>query len=477
MKIEQELKLKQTQKLVMTPELRQAIALLQMSTVQLMDYMQEELINNPVLEWEEDDQGKSEENAENKEKENENEEKNEEEFQWEYYFQENFMEDKAQAPMSEAQSASTVLENTCFKEESALDQLCSQIRMALKKEDQTLAEYLVGCLDSNGYLRMELEDISNTLSVSLKRVKEVLKALQESLEPAGIGARNLRECLSIQLRRRGDYSELVEKLVKYYLPAVADGRYQYLADKLEVSYDELLEAVEYIKSLNPKPGNLWGTITDTRYITPDVIVEKVEGDYVISIPESLYPGIRINPYYRNLLKERRDDASTYVKKCLDRALWLMKSIEQRRLTLYRVSEFVVKEQREFLEHGLKHLKPLTLKNVAEALELHESTVSRATSNKYMQTPRGLFPFKFFFSSSLPGEKGQNYSSTSIKTYLKELIQQEPREKPYSDSDLAHKLKEKGIDISRRTVAKYREEIGILSSQKRKQTSSEKEAIM
>ncbi len=467
MKLEQNLDIKQAQKLVMTPELKQAIALLQMPAVQLLEFLQEEMINNPVLEWEED--------KENSGEYDEKVETGEEEFPWEYYFSENNYEENT-GVASDGYSTSHVLENTYSNEESLLDELCSQVRMLFARKDHSLGEYLIGCLDADGYLRLELQEIAYALKVPKRRIKEVLKLIQDYLEPPGIGARSLKECLLIQMRRNMDYPELVEELLNNYLPAVADGRYSYLSGQLDVSLEKIFEAVDYIKTLNPRPGNLWGSLLDVRFINPDVIVEKVEGEYVIHIPENSSPYIKINPYYRSLLHDNKSEGSVYIKKCLDRAMWLLKSIEQRRITLYRVSEIIVNEQQGFLEHGLKYLSPLTLKKVAASLEMHESTVSRATSNKYMQTPLGLFPFKFFFTSSLQGEDGQNYSSTSIKSYIKELISQESPEKPYSDSKLAGLLNQEGIEISRRTVAKYREELYIPSSQKRKQKSRKEVTI-
>ncbi len=460
------LRLEQAQKLIMTPELRQAIALLQMSSLQLIEYVQDELTSNPVLEWEEGEEEKKEESSEKEETETQTKE---EEFPWEEYFQENFYEASSMASPQKEESSNYSLENFCRREETFFDALFLQLRVLLEEQEQPLAEFLIGCLDANGYLRMKVDEIAHTLEVPAEQVEKVLEVMQHNLEPAGIGARDLRECLLLQLKRCVYYPPLAEFLVQDYLPAVADGRFSYLAEKFNVSLDELMEAVEFIKSLNPKPGSLLGPVSDTRYIVPDVLVEKVEGEYVITINDNVSPHLKINPYYRSLLQRQEGETTTFVKKCLERALWLVKSIEQRRLTLYRVTEYIVKVQTDFLERGLKHLQPLTLKEVAEALEMHESTVSRATANKYLQTPRGVFPFKFFFSTRVPGENGQGYSSTSIKTYLEEIINEEPSHRPHSDNKLAALLQDKGINISRRTVAKYREEMMIPASHKRRRS--------
>jgi len=464
MQVEHHIKLEQSQKLIMTTELRQAIALLQMSTHQLLDYVQEELTSNPVLEWEEEAEKKEEDGEKSSEKEQETKE---EEFPWEEYFQENYYESFTFRRQEESENTNP-LENLCRNEEPLSESLFSQARMILDTEDHPLVEFIIGCIDANGYLCMEVEEIASALNIPTHRVERVLDTVKCQLEPAGIGARDLKECLLLQLERREDYPVLAETLIRDHLPAVADGRFKHLAEKLSISMSEFMEAVEYIKTLNPKPGNLLGNADDIRYIVPDVIVEKVEGDYVVIVNDSVSPNLRVNPYYRSLMHRKDGEATTFVKKCLDRALWLMKSIEQRRLTLYRVSEHIVRKQKGFLDYGLKHLTPLTLKEVADVLDIHESTVSRATSHKYLQTPRGVFPFKFFFSSRIESSSGEIHSSTGIKTHLKEIIEQESPHKPYSDSKITNLLKERGIDISRRTVAKYREELLIPGSHKRKQ---------
>ena len=229
------------------------------------------------------------------------------------------------------------------------------------------------------------------------------------------------------------------------------------------------ETADYIRTLNPKPGSAFGGALQTRYVVPDIHVEKVENRYVVLLNDSLSPRLRISSYYQQLFKSRATDEelSLYIKNNLDKASWLLRSIEQRRLTIYRVAQQIVEIQQPFLDYGIRELKPLTLKDVAGAIGVHESTVSRASANKYMQTPRGLFPLKYFFSSSLSGEDGENYSSHSIKSYLQELIEDEDPQDPFSDRQLTDFLVEKGVTISRRTVAKYREELSIPASHRRR----------
>ncbi|MDZ4133389.1 MAG: RNA polymerase factor sigma-54, partial [Dethiobacteria bacterium] len=248
-------------------------------------------------------------------------------------------------------------------------------------------------------------------------------------------------------------------------------RNRYIATGLNCTEQAVQEAIEYIRTLNPKPGSVFSEGDETRYIVPDVIVEIVDDQYVVMGNDSRIPQLTISPFYQQMLKNSSTDEqlTTFVKNKIEKAFWLIRSIEQRRLTLYKVSQQIVDIQRPFLDHGIKRLKPLTLKEVALNVGVHESTVSRATANKYIQTPRGLFSLKFFFSSGLSGTGGDDYSSHSIKSYIRELVDAEDSDKPLSDQHLAELLQERGINISRRTVAKYREEISIPASYKRRQS--------
>ena len=291
--------------------------------------------------------------------------------------------------------------------------------------------------------------------------------LIQSFDPSGIGARTLEECLLLQLRERQDVPPAVELVIKGYLAEVAEGKYREIAGKLGINTKCLQDALDYIRTLNPKPGSYLGGAGDVRYVYPDIIVQKVEGEYVIIINDNV-PQLFINPYYHNLLRQGKEEQiSDFLKKRLESALWLIKSIEQRRLTLYRVTEQIVKIQEPFLEKGIHNLKPLTLKDIAQKLDIHESTVSRATTGKYVQTPRGLYPLKFFFSSGIDGLRGETYSVLSIKEHLKELVEKEDCNAPYSDQKIADQLQKHGIKVSRRTIAKYRKEMNIPASSRRR----------
>ena len=464
MKMRQDLELKQTQKMIMTPELRQAINILRMSSVELCEYLQEEILNNPVLELEEETIENEEVVPAEKDRENK------EDFPWEHDGEENVFEIDSYVNKG-GEDASYTLENLPSQEETFLSDLLLQVRVLFDEEEQLMAEYLVECLDTNGYLRQDLLDIASQLNVPLAKIEEVLDVIHNFVEPAGIGARNLQECLLLQIKRKDKVPQLAQTLIMEYLPDIAAGKWQDIAEKLSIESEEIRETVNYISRLNPRPGNLSEFYANSDYIIPDVIVRKIGDKYVVIVPEEVSPYLRINPYYNQFLagagKAEDKEVSSFVKDKMNRAMWLIKSIEQRRLTLYRVAECIVEKQRGFLEKGVSHMEPLTLKEVAQELSLHESTVSRTVLNKYMQTPSGIYPLKYFFTSKIKSKKkGDSFSAASIKSYLQELLQNEPVENPYSDSMLTKILQEKGVDISRRTVTKYRKELLIPSSRAR-----------
>ncbi|RJX29456.1 MAG: RNA polymerase sigma-54 factor [Dethiobacter sp.] len=460
-----ELKIEQSQKIVMTLELQQAIALLQLSALELLDYIQEEVINNPVLEIQE-----KEENDFETEKTSDNNPSNPPEngsFEWEEYFNEFepfYSRDKIEFHKSTAASS---LDYFACQEKNLQEHLTFQLKMSLVSGKKYLiGEYLIGNLDSNGYLQGEVTEHARFLGVD---DAEILKALEliQTFEPCGVGARTLQECLLLQLREHKDVHSFAKAVIEGYLPELARGRYREIAHKLGISMKELQEAVDFIRTLNPKPGAYLSGAGDVRYIIPDVIVEKVEGEYVIIINDNI-PHLFINPFYQNLVRcGCEESVNSFIKKRLDSALWLLRSIEQRRLTLYKVTEQIIKIQKPFLEKGIYFLKPLTLKDVADKIGIHESTVSRATTNKYVQTPRGLYSLKFFFSSSIGGLKGEVYSALSIKAHLKELIEEEKHNSPYSDQQIKELLEKRGIQLSRRTITKYRKEMGIPASSQRR----------
>lgn len=467
MKLDYQLKIEQTQKLIITPELKLAITLLQYSTMELQDFIQEELLSNPVLELGEGEDGGEEEPP----GESLSDELPEDDFPWEEYFRDMDLDTVGYMPNPAGRDWSEfpTVDNYADSPGTMMEELLGQLRlMRLSPRHYSIAAYLIGNLDPNGYLGSDLGELAAALGITAEEMETVLQIVQ-GLEPTGIASRNLQECLLLQFHSMEDPPPLAVKIVEHYLPAAADGRYRQIAARLGCDIKEVQDAVDFIRTLNPKPGSIFGGAPETRYIVPDINVEKVDDKYVIVMNDQLTPQLMISPFYHRLVQKGVGDEnlSAFIKSKLEKATWLLRSIEQRRLTLYRVAQQIVEIQQPFLEHGIKQLKPLTLKDVAQAVGVHESTVSRATANKYMQTPRGLFPLKFFFSSGLTGEGGEDYSSHSIKSYLRELIEQEDPQSPFSDQQLTELLEEKGIAISRRTIAKYREELSIPASYRRR----------
>jgi len=467
MTINFELIVEQSQKLVMTPALQQAIALLQFSTPELQDFIQDEMVNNPLLDIQEQETAQ-----ENEDKSIENGEDTEflsrdDSFDWGEYFSDEavYSHERKSAVRTEQEPAP--IDRYSFSDKNLAEQLLFQLQIStLDKKFFTIGEYLIGNLDSYGYLQGELGEHARYLQVPKEKMLSALRIIQ-TFEPSGVGARNLEECLLIQMKARADTPPLAITLVQKYLKEIAGGKYRFISREMGISLKELQKLLDFIRTLNPKPGACLGGAEKVRYIVPDVLVEKIDGEYHITINDNI-PNLCINPYYRSLfLRGGEESVQGFIKKCLDSALWLMRSIEQRRITLYRVTKEIVRIQEEFLDSGIHYLKPLTLKEVAELLEMHESTVCRATANKYVQTPRGLYPLKFFFSNGLCGTEGNVYSVLSIKTYLKELIQDENPTSPYSDQKIQALLKAEGINVSRRTITKYRKEMSIPPSFKRR----------
>lgn len=338
----------------------------------------------------------------------------------------------------------------------------------IKHNCRNIGRYIIESLDENGYMTLSVEEISKELGVSQDRVRIVLEAIQ-CFEPAGVGARNLKECLLIQLAIQGNDNELIREVVNNHLEDIAGNRLNNIAKALNVTTKEIQEAGDLIKGLEPKPGRQFSSSSETRYIVPDVTVEKIDGEYIVTVNESSAPKLNISPYYQRMLidSDKESNISKFLTGRLNSALWLIKSIEQRRQTIYNVVSAVVKYQIDFFEEGPKHLRTLTLKQIADEVGIHESTVSRSINGKYMQSPRGIFEIKYFFTSGVSGNSGEGIASESIKTFIREIVENEDPKAPLSDQLMVEILGERGIDISRRTVAKYRDEMNLPSSSKRK----------
>ncbi|MFZ5815618.1 MAG: RNA polymerase factor sigma-54 [Bacillota bacterium] len=447
------LQMQQTQRLIMTPELRQAIAVLQKPVAELGELIEGELLENPCLE------------AEPKEDLAEEPEPALEARRLLEYLGSDGGDGGGGIHSGEEEGGFEAFTPTV---PTLHEHLIAQLYLSgLPASDRRTAEFLIGSLDDHGYLTITLEEVAERLAVPVDRVEAVLRVVQ-SFDPAGVGARSLRECLLLQWATLDDGNPLVPQLIEHYLDDLAGGRIPRIAEALGVTCGEVQAAADLIRTLDPKPGRRFGRADETRYVIPDVIVERVGREYVVIVNDAPIPKLLVNNQYRRMLSGQvESEARKFVEEKIQSALWLIKAIEQRRLTLYRVTEAIVQFQRDFFDRGLRHLRPLTLREVAEVVGVHESTVSRATSGKYVQTPQGTFELKFFFSSGVDGARGEGVAAESVKKFIADLIAKEDPNEPLSDQALTDALSRMGLSISRRTVAKYREEMGVPNSGKRK----------
>ncbi len=461
------LSLEQTQKLIMTPELRQAITILQLSALELTSYVDEQMLENPLLEVAEG----SPENKEESETETEVTPISDEvqpeqkwEFDWQEYFQ-----DRDERPVLRQERSDYVekqrVDPFITAAPTLQEYLLEQLHVQPLKGALALCEYVVGNLDDNGYLTISIEDIAKEQNVTIDLAEEALTIVQ-GLDPLGIGARSLEECLRLQLPLIPDCPPEMNEFLKQ-LENLAAGRLQKIAQTLKLSLNRIQELGDLVRnSLDPKPGRRFSGADEVRFIVPDVVIEEIEGEYIILVNDTTVPRLGINDAYRKALgQEEGTEVRKFVEQKLNSAAWLIRSIEQRRMTLYKVANAIVRRQTSFLRQGIAYLKPLTLRDIADEVGVHESTVSRATSNKYVQTPRGVFQFKFFFANGLGQEQG--VTTNGIKQVLRDLIANEDPKNPYSDQKLTILLQEKGMEISRRTVAKYRDELRIPATTVRK----------
>ncbi len=353
---------------------------------------------------------------------------------------------------------------------SLTDRLFEQLHMipGLSDEELAIGDYIIWNINSDGYLLCDVNDIAENLNVSVEKVEDVLKIIQ-SFDPPGIGARDLRECLLIQLREKGESEEAIEILEKYY-EDFKNKRFEKLATKMKVPMETIKKALEEISKLNPKPGEGYFA-PELNSVVPDVIVERVDDDFIISLNDSYVPRLRINKMYRKMLTNRKGtpkDVKDYIRKRLEAARWLINSIEQRRATILRVMHSIVEHQRDFFEKGPGNLKPMILKDIAEDVGMDISTISRVTNGKYVQTDFGVFELKSFFSEKMHKSSGEEISNKVIKNRIREIIANEDHKKPYNDDKIVEILKGEGIPIARRTVAKYREQMGIPVARLRRQ---------
>ena len=472
------LHLKQRQQLVMTPKLQQALKLLQMPTIELQQMLKQEIMENPLLDEEDElieTQETQEEEKERQEPEAKEEEKAadpdpeepEEKVDWEEYLQSGW---EMSAGLGE-EIQEEFVERVPIAKRSFTDQLISQLRIVTDDERTIeIGDYLVGSLDESGYLTCELEEVAQTCRTSVDEVEKVLRIIQ-TFDPPGVGARNLKECLLIQLGARGLEESLAARIIRDHFDDFQQKRYPELAKKLKVSIQEIQSQCQVISTLDPKPG-FELVAGEPQYVIPDLVVDKVDDKYVVYLNDRNIPRLRINHVYQEeLLKDGKDgdrETREFIQSRLKSARWLIQTIEQRRRTMVKVMECIVDKQRVFFEKGTAFLRPLTLQQVASEINMHESTVSRVTTNKYVQTPRGVFGLKFFFSSSLGTQDGSEISAKSAKDKIRRIIEQEESRNPLSDQKIADILRKDGLNIARRTVAKYREQLSLLPARMRRQ---------
>lgn len=471
MPLETKLYLKQTQKLTITPMLQEAINLLQLSRLELNQLLQKEQVENPLLELEEDgsespspqEAGNSEPVAEETVPEVGEERRDSLDMDWHSYLEDT--SDYRYFPREEKEQPSW--ENLATRPGTMREILLFQLKLATDdQEEAELGAYIIGNLDDDGYLRVSLEELAESAQVDLAKLEQALGKVQ-TLEPPGIAARDLKESLLLQLRARQQLSPLLERIIREKLETFREKKLEKLAQELNATPEEVKEAINILSSLDPRPGRALN-FEPTQYIIPDLFVVKMENDYMVVDSDEGLPRLRLSPYYKRLLAQRKNSPErAYIEEKMRSALWLIRSIEQRQRTMHKVAESIIKFQRGFLDHGVSGLRPLTLREVAEDIGMHESTVSRVTTNKYMHTPGGIFELKYFFQSKLSHAQSGVVSSLSVKEIIHKMINQENPQKPLSDKTIAENLRRQGIEIARRTVAKYREELNIEPSNLRR----------
>jgi RNA polymerase sigma-54 factor len=471
------LSMQQKPTLIMTQRLQQALKLLQMPTLELQQALKAEMERNPLLEEvdeveevaelqdvkEEVGQKEEAEPAETPQDDPKTEQK---EVDWDDFWPDQF--DTVSAPRMDDPDAE-FYERVPVTSKTLGEHLGEQLRLGdLGEREIEIGEYLIGSLDENGYLQTTVEEVAERFGAEPEKVEEVLSALQ-TFEPPGVGARNLQECLWLQIVQRKLSGTLAARIIQEQFDNLLNKRFSEIARALKCTVEEVQQAGDLIATLDPRPGQEIAS-EDTKYVVPDLLVERVGDDYVVSLNDRNVPRLRISGAYQDLLRNREhvpDETRKYISEKLNSAKWLIQTIEQRRKTMIKVMRRIVEEQREFFERGVEGMRPLTLQQIASHIGMHESTVSRVTTNKYVQTPRGVFELKYFFSSGLRTDDGDDVSAKVAKEKISQLIQGEDKRDPLSDQRIAELLQEQGLQIARRTVAKYRESLRLLPARQRR----------
>jgi len=461
MKLEMEIKLKQ----ILAPQLIQSLKLLQMPILKLEQLIRHELSTNPFLEEAEPAEERDESMNGSEEEGEELSDPQLDKIDWEDY-----LRDEGEFYFrEEREKKEEKLKKVPVSEKNLYQHLTDQLHLSrLSKEELEIGEYIIGNIDENGYLVCSVEEIASALDTSPEKVSRILSLIQ-TFDPPGVGARNLRESLMIQLKEKGLEDSLAYRIVRDHLNDLEKKSFTQLSKSLGVSFEEVQEAMELIRTLNPRPA--MGRFTrSATVVVPDLIVEKIGDEFVVFHNDKNVPRLRINDTYRELVKKgalRSKQTEAYLKERLDKANWLVNAIKHRRKTMVKVMEKIVEEQREFFEHGLSHLKPLTMEAIAEKVRMNVATISRVANGKYVQTPQGIFEIKYFFNTGVPREDGEELSKRQVKQLISDFIKNEDPASPLSDQQIHALLKKKGINIARRTVSKYREELKIMPARFRK----------
>ena len=480
MAIQQKLQTRLSQKLVLTPSLQQAIKLLPMSTLELVDLLNQEVVENPLLEEIPDEGLPAAEPAEQAAKTGaEGPEAPEaapaaerqdawEDADYEYFFGD-YLDDGYRSRTPTEFKELPPIENTLSAGTSLSEHLLRQLGEQTDDDRQReIGSAIIGNLDENGYLAALVEEIAAMGQWSPTEVEQVLERVQ-MLDPIGVAARDLQECLLLQIVHRGLGGTPCETIIREHLHLLQHRQMPELARKLDMSVETLQGHVDVLRRLDPMPGSRLNPV-ESRYVIPDVSVIKVEDEYVAVLNDERVPQLRISPVYRRMMSkgsQSSEETRAYVKKKFESAKWLIKSVDQRQRTIHKVATSIIRFQRGFLDHGIEHLRPLVLRDVANDIGMHESTVSRVVTNKYMHTPQGVFEMKYFFHSGIHSSYGENVSSVKVKQRIRKIVAREDARKPLSDSRIVRLLQEEGLVLARRTIAKYREELKIPTSSRRR----------
>ena len=459
--------------MVLAPQLRQSLELLQVPMLELRTLVRQEMEQNPTLEEQPQEEIEQIEIEPSAEKAAEEEAGFKDEFdklarldeEWRDYFNQN---QSTQRYSSEEAARRQYFLDSLTTPESLQQHLMNQLALAgLSETDQQIGELLIGSVNEDGYLSSPLEELASSTGFPVVELERVLAVVQE-FDPIGVASRDLRECLLIQLRRLGKEDSLAASVVSGHLDDLGARRFGDIARSLKISPEEVQEAARLIATLEPKPGRIF--VSDAAsYVTPEVVVQRIDGDYAIILNNDQLPRLHISDQYKQLMSDNGTSAEvkSYIRDKVRAGLFLIKSINQRQQTIYNIAKEIVEVQREFLEHGVTHLRPLTMAQVASIVGIHETTVSRAIANKYMQTPRGTYEMKYFFTPGYRNADGQSVSNKAVKDAIAKLVAEEDPTHPLSDQVIVAKLGEQGFNVARRTIAKYRDELKILPSHLRK----------